>query len=235
MPVDHQSDVLVAIHDLPQARGAEEGVNLRRLADHRVHDRRVVQQHHAAFGTKGADGILDQVGVFDRLLDELLDRSLSERTEHVTTEAADKALAAGETDAPDLIGLSGQHPDARLGHQSGDFVGLAAFMLMIAENPNHGDAAGAQVFEQVLDLACLAEVDQVAAKAEDVGVFVHAVEEVAIDTVRSLADVKVANGGDTQLPSRSGLHAGLRRLDVRRRGHGVPPGPCRQRRRSPIR
>lgn len=84
MSADHKLRVLVATHDLAKGGGPEEGVNLRRLADHLVHNRRVVQQHHAAFGTKGFDQILYQVGVLDRLLDDVLDRSLSERTEHVT-------------------------------------------------------------------------------------------------------------------------------------------------------
>ncbi|MNY66542.1 hypothetical protein D3C86_2039850 [compost metagenome] len=56
-------------------------------------------------------------------------------------------------------------------------------MLVIAEHADHGNATGMQVFQQVLDLHGLAEVDQVAAQTQDVGVLMDAVEQVAIEAL----------------------------------------------------
>ncbi|MNY46739.1 hypothetical protein D3C86_1819480 [compost metagenome] len=144
----------------------------------------------------------------------MLDRGLAERAEHVAAEAADKALAAGEPHPLDLVGHSGQHLDPGLRHQARHLLGLSALMLMIAQDADHGDAAGAQVFQQVLDLRGLAEIDQVAAQAQDVGLFMDLVEQVAVDAVRGLADMQVADGGDAKLLAGAGFHAGLRRLGV---------------------
>ncbi|MNE84858.1 hypothetical protein D3C80_1817990 [compost metagenome] len=88
-------------------------------------------------------------------------------------------------------------------------------MLMIAQDADHGDAAGAEIFQQVLDLCRLAEIDKVATQAQHIGVFMDPVEKVAIDAVRGLADMQVAHGGDAQLRLRARFHSGLRRLTVR--------------------
>ncbi|KAK0361017.1 hypothetical protein LTR94_025016, partial [Friedmanniomyces endolithicus] len=173
-----------------------------------------LEKHDAPFGAQGADGVLDEVGVLHRLIDEGLHRGLAERTEHVAAEAAHEAFSPGETDAVDLIGLAGQHLDPGLGQHADDFLRLAALVLVIAEHADHGDAAGAQILQQVLHLDRLAEIDQVAAQAQHVRVFMHPVEQVAIGAMRGLADMQVADGGDAQLLLRSGFHARLRRLAV---------------------
>jgi hypothetical protein len=178
--VDHKADVVVAVDGLGQPRRAEEGVDLRRLAHHRIDHRRIVQQHDRALGAQHADGVLDAVGVLDRLLHERLDRGLAERAQHVAAEAADESLAAREADALDLIGLAGQHPHPGVAQHLRHMFGLAAFVFVIAQHPDHGNLARPDVLQQDLDLARLAEIGQVAAQAQDVGVLMHLFEQGAV-------------------------------------------------------
>ena len=50
-----------------------------------------------------------------------------------------------------------------------DLLGLAAFVIVVAEHAEHRDRAGADVLGEDLRFARLAEIGEVAAQHEDVG------------------------------------------------------------------
>ena len=103
-------------------------------------------------------------------------------------------------------------------------LGLAALMLVIAQHPDHRNFAGADVLQQDLHLARLAEIDQISAQAQDVGVVGHTLEQFAVRPLVGLAHMQVADRGHAQLLLRSGLKPWLGRLGIEWQvGHAVSP------------
>src|SRR5207244_4957695 len=93
----------IAVERLLEARRPEEGVDLRRLADDRGVDRRVVQHGDLLRRAQPRQRGLELQRFLDRLVDELLDDLLAPRAELPPPEAAAESLHAGEADALDLV------------------------------------------------------------------------------------------------------------------------------------
>src|SRR5438477_12105719 len=93
MPMKNDIDVEV-IDRLRQPGRAEEGKNLRRLADNSLCDWRVVKHDDRFLRAEAVERNFQSQRFIDCFCDEVLDRLFSERREHVFVESAAKALRA---------------------------------------------------------------------------------------------------------------------------------------------
>src|SRR3546814_17690170 len=84
-------------------------------------------------GAQRPEGILQLSRLLDGGVDKGLDRGLAEEAELAPAEASDEALHAGEPDPLYLDGLLTQHGDARAVKDVGVLLGLAAFIIMVAD------------------------------------------------------------------------------------------------------
>src|SRR3546814_17760169 len=107
--------------------------------------------------------------LLDGGVDKGLDRGLAEEAELAPAEASDEALHAGEPDPLYLDGLLTQHGDARAVKDVGDLLGLAAFIIMVAEDGAERDRAGGQTLGKDLGFLCLSAVGEVAAQGAHAG------------------------------------------------------------------
>ncbi len=219
--MEHGLDVVEPVDRVGQPGRAHEGEYFRRLADHGLGDRRIMEHGDAAFHAQRAQRVFQLAGFVQRLVDEGLDRRLAERAELAAAEAADEALDAGKADARNLDGLLAQHGDACRLDDARDFLGLAFLIIVVAEHGDDRDGAGGEILRQQLGLAGLAEIGEVAAQDEYVGRPGYLGEQRVETLLRRVADVQIADRGD-----RDRLSAWA---------HACPRCPCRRRRRSPIR
>ena len=80
-------------------------------------------------------------------------------------EAAEKALHAGEADLVIITACSASTVTPAPWRMRADLLGLAAFIIVVAEHGDDRDRAGAQILGEDLGLAGLAEIGEVAAQS----------------------------------------------------------------------
>ncbi len=182
-----------------QSGGAEEGVDLVRLALDGLGDRGVMQDDHGALGPHLPERIFEPHGFLDAFGDHRLDRRFAEGAEHMAAEAAGKALDAGKTDAVDLDRLTFQKMHARTLDDRRHLVHMAAFVIVVAEHADDGDGAGAQVGREQFRLGRFAEIGQVAGEDENVGSMGDLGEEIPVGLWAVFLDMQVADGCDRDL------------------------------------
>src|SRR5690348_13176772 len=100
-----------------------------------------MKHRDAAFGAKRPKLVLELARFIQRLIDEGLDNGLAERRELAAPEAAKKALHAREADAVDLMRLLVEHDHPCLVEDRANVLRLAALVVVVAEDSEHGNRA----------------------------------------------------------------------------------------------
>ncbi len=158
-----------------------------------------MKHRDAALGTQGAQLVLELARFVHHFVDERLDDRLAERRELAAAEAAEESLHAGKADALDLDRLLVEHGHAGIAEDRADLLRLAAFVIVVAEHADDRDRASADVLGEDLRLPRLAEIGEVAAQHQHVGVVGDFGEQLAIGRDAVLHHVEVADRRDAQL------------------------------------
>ena len=172
----------------------------------------------AAVGAQRAQRILELARFLHRLVDERLDDRLAERRQLTAAKAAEEALHPGKADTVDLVRLLVEHDHPGAVEDLAHDFRLPAFVIVVAKHAEHGDGARLDVLGEDFRLARAAEIGEVAAQQQDVGMAGNLAEQLAVRRFVVLLNMKVT---DRRHPHRTVTrHIVLR--------------DCRPRRRSPI-
>ena len=129
----------VAVQRVLESAGAEERIDLRRLAGDRAEDGRIVQHRHTVLRAQARERGFELERLVDRLVHEVLDAVLAPRRERARSEAAREALHAREADARHFlrVAVEQDHPDVdeNLLH----LVRITRFEVVVAEHGHHRD------------------------------------------------------------------------------------------------
>src|SRR5215212_11803282 len=104
-----------------------------------------MQHGDAALGAERAETVLELAGLVQRLVDERFDDRLAERGKLAASEPAEKALHSGEAYLLNLDRLLVEHGHSSIVEDLGDGFRLTALIIMIAEDSEDRNRAGADV------------------------------------------------------------------------------------------
>src|SRR4051794_24605515 len=167
--VDHGFDMIEAVDGVGETGGAEILQNLQRLTRERVYDRGIMEPRNAALRAERSQPVLELARLVQCLVDKRLDDRLAERRQLAASEPAEEALDPGKAHSLDFGRLLIENGHSGLMEDRADFFRLTAFVVMIAEHPEHRDGARTDVVGENLGFSSLAEVGEVAAQYENVG------------------------------------------------------------------
>src|SRR5262245_417067 len=102
--------------------GAEEWIDLERLAFDRRRDRRIVQDREARRCRHARERGLELQRLGNRLLDELFDHRLAPRAERASTESTTEPFNAGDADAAHFTGVAVEHGHAGVTKDRGHLI-----------------------------------------------------------------------------------------------------------------
>ena len=203
-----EDDVRAQLVDRPaEARGAEEGEQLGRLANERIGDRRVVQDDDAPLGVETSQRIAETERLAQADFDERLQRLLAKGRDEVSAEPAAEALRSGEADA--LAGelehdaSAVEDVDAGLAEDLGDHRLLVELVVVVAEDGDDRHANTAQLVDEGARLSRLPNRRQIARQHERVGSLVHFPQRGGNSAGRLFVTVDVAHGRDAYSRQRS--------------------------------
>jgi len=146
-------------------------------------------------------------GLLDGVIHEALDLGLAPVAQGVGSEAARKALHAREADLRHFHRVSGQQRDARLGEDLRHLIGLAGFVVVVAQHAEHRHAYHAELLGEHMGLFRRSIVGQIPAQEQDVGRLVNLAEPRGKLPQRGLRAVKVPHGCETDRLFLLGCHA----------------------------
>src|SRR6266852_2777133 len=129
----------VAIDRLFETARSEIRKNLRRLSFDGGADWGVVQQRDALPRAQPRERGLELERFVNGFLHECLDRPFAPRAERAAAEAAREALDAGKPDTLYFRRFPIEHGDAAVDENLPDLVGLAAFVVVVAEDRDDRD------------------------------------------------------------------------------------------------
>ena len=152
-----------------------------------------MEHGHASFGAQRAQLVFELARLVHDLVDEGLDDRLAEGSELAAAEPAEKALHTREADTLDFNCLLLEDFHARRAQDFANLVRLAALVVMVAENTDHGDRARLDIVGENLSLFGFAEIRQVPAQHQHVGLGRDLREDIAIGRDAVLLHVEVAD------------------------------------------
>ncbi len=152
---------------------------------------------NALFSSKLRQSAFEFQGFVDRSLDEGFHFPFSEGREDTAAEASQKALCSGEAYAVPLVAGTVEDLDSFGVHHPHEFFFLAAFVIMVAEDGNDGDAEADEGGEHGFHFGRFPIVGEVSGENENVGFVAHTIHLIADAVVGLRCEMSVGCGGDS--------------------------------------
>lgn len=195
------------IDGLREQIGAEEGVDLGRLAHERVADRRVMHQRDAHVRHERPQRLLERVRALLRVADERLHLPLAELGPRTAREPASEPLHAGHADGArgrvDHHGVALQDDRSDVPQDRRDLRLSIQMVVVVAEHRHHLNAEPLQLARQRPGLLGIAGLRQVPGDQQHVGAIGNGRELLAERRGRVWAHVHVPDGGHPDHRTRS--------------------------------
>ena len=137
--------------------------------------------------------VLELAGFVHGFVDECLDDRLAERREFAAAEAADEALHSGKADAIDLMRLFVQDDHPAFVQDPGDLLGLAAFVIVVAEDSQDGNCALTDILGEDLGFFRSPEIGEVPAQDQHVRGGGNFLEQLPVGSDAVFDDMEVAD------------------------------------------
>ena len=162
-------DMVEAVDRLGQALRAEVLEDLVRLALQSVGDWGVMKDGDATFRAQGPQRILQLACFLHDFVNERFGNRFAKGGKFAASISSHEALDPCKAYSIDLVGLLVEHDHSRTRKDFADLLRLPAFVIVIAEDAEHWDGGGLYVVGKNLRLFRLAEIGEVAAQKQHVG------------------------------------------------------------------